>query len=298
MHATSSDASRAVPRAMLSVYVINFLLIFPAIITLCFAMPDLDAALNDPSLYPPVWVLRHSMSTAWMTVVLMMIICLLICSNVSYLTAVTRDLFAFARQVSTPSSTIIVCRDTTTKLKLTYITRDGGFPFSKWISHVRPIPYPTASLQTNTPSLQVHPTLHIPVNAVIVTSIISFILSLIYIGSPIAFYAITSLLTVALLQCYMFSIGSILWRRIYMPDTLPPTQFSLGKFGVPVNIAAVVYCAWAFFWSFWPMVTPVTAMGFNWASVIFVGVLVFAGGWYGVKARKVYHGPVVLVRRQ
>ena len=95
---------------MMSVYVINFCLIFPAIITLCFAMPDLEAALDDPSLYPPVHVLRQSMSVAWTSVVLMMIICLLICSNVSYLTAVTRDLFAFAR--------------------------DGGFPFSAWISKV------------------------------------------------------------------------------------------------------------------------------------------------------------------
>ena len=95
---------------MMSVYVINFLLIFPAIVTLCFAMPDLTAALNDPSLYPTVYVLRQSMSVAWTSVVLVMIIVLLICSNVSYLTAVTRDLFAFAR--------------------------DGGFPFSEWISRV------------------------------------------------------------------------------------------------------------------------------------------------------------------
>jgi choline transport protein len=98
---------------MMSVYIINFCLIFPAIITLCFAMPDVQIALDDPSHYPPVWVLRHSMSLGWMTVVLMMIICLLICSNVSYLTAVTRDLFAFSR--------------------------DGGFPFSSWVSYVSPV---------------------------------------------------------------------------------------------------------------------------------------------------------------
>ena len=73
---------------------------------------------------------------------------------------------------------------------------------------------------------QVHPKFHIPVNAVILTSVISFILSLIYIGSTVAFYAITSLLTVALLQCYMFSIGSILWRSviIHPPTLLFPFQ--------------------------------------------------------------------------
>ena len=73
-----ADASKAVPRAMMSVYVINFILIFPAILTLCFAMPDLEAALNDPSLYPPVYVLRQSMSAGWTTAVLVMIICLLL----------------------------------------------------------------------------------------------------------------------------------------------------------------------------------------------------------------------------
>ena len=96
----------------------------------------------------------------------------------------------------------------------------------------------------------------------------------------------------------MFSIGSILWRRIKHPETLPPSQFSLGKLGIPINIAAVVYSAWAFFWSFWPIATPVTAAGFNWASVIFVGVLIFAAIFYVFRAHKVYHGPVVLVRRQ
>jgi choline transport protein len=67
---TYQDASKAVPRAMMSVYLINFVLIFFAIITTCFAMPDLSAALSDPSLYATVYVLRQSMSTAWLTVVL------------------------------------------------------------------------------------------------------------------------------------------------------------------------------------------------------------------------------------
>lgn len=105
------DASKAVPRAMMLVWGINFCFIFPAVITLCFAMPNLTAALYDPSLYPAVHVLRQSMSVAWTTVVLVMIIVLLMWANVSYLTAVARDLFAFSR--------------------------DGGFPFSAWISKVR-----------------------------------------------------------------------------------------------------------------------------------------------------------------
>ena len=135
----------------------------------------------------------------------------------------------------------------------------------------------------------------IPTNAVIVTSIISICLGLIYIGSPVAFYAITSLLTVALLQCYCLSIGCLLWRRIRHPETLPHAEFSLGKFGIPINALAVVYAFWAFFWSFWPQFSPVTAPNFNWASVIFVGVLICASVHFVFVARFKYTGPVALV---
>lgn len=155
-----------------------------------------------------------------------------------------------------------------------------------------------------------------PVNAIYVTAFFSFLLSLIYIGSETAFYAITSLFTVALLQCYMFSIGSMLWRRIYLPDTIPSSSFSLGRWGMPINSFALVWCMWSFvsprsvhsacnrqtnlasqFWSFWPQATPTTAEGFNWASVIFAVVIIVATIYYVVEGRKNYHGPVVLIKK-
>jgi choline transport protein len=94
--------------------------------------------------------------------------------------------------------------------------------------------------------VQIHPKYMAPVNAIYVTALFSFLLSLIYIGSETAFYAITSLMTVALLQCYMFSIGSILWRRIYLPDTIPKSSFSLGRWGIPINSVAFIWCMWSF----------------------------------------------------
>lgn len=102
----------------------------------------------------------------------------------------------------------------------------------------------------------------------------------------------------ALLQCYCLSIGCLLWRRITHPESLPPASFSLGRAGIPINAAAVLYAFWAFFWSFWPQYSPVTPESFNWASVIFVGVLLIAAVFFVVKARKVYHGPVVLIRER
>lgn len=82
------DAASAVPRAMMVVYVINMCLIFPAILTVCYHIPDLSAALEDTTTYPFVYVLRQSMSNAWIIVLLAVIAFLNTASNVAYLAAV------------------------------------------------------------------------------------------------------------------------------------------------------------------------------------------------------------------
>lgn len=244
------NASSAVPKAMLLTYALNFVLLFPMIITACYHLPDLDAALADDSTYPFVWVLKQTMSTAWVTLILVILVVILIGSNITFLTATSRDLYAFAR--------------------------DDGLPFSRWLS-------------------QVNKTHKVPQNAAIVTCAISFLLALIYIGSDVAFYAITSLFTVALLQCYVLSIACILWRRIAKPETLPYAPFSLGRWGVPINLIAVVYGSWGFFWCFWPQEYPVTAGGFNWASPLFMAAVIGALINYAISGRKKYLGPVALV---
>jgi choline transport protein len=89
---------------MVSVYLINFALIFPAVLTVCYHVPDLDAALNDPTTYPAIYVMRQAMSTGAMTVILVVICLVNIASNIVYLAAVTRDLFAFSRDRGLPFS--------------------------------------------------------------------------------------------------------------------------------------------------------------------------------------------------
>lgn len=245
------NASRAIPRAMIATWLINCVLVFFSFITIAYHLPDLGAALDDPSMYPIIYVLRQSMSKEWMTVVLTLILFLIVCSNMTYLASVTRDIWAFAR--------------------------DQGFPFSNWIS-------------------KVDEKQHIPKNAIAVTSGVAFCLSFIYIGSPVAFYAMTSLVTVALLQCYCLSIGCILWRRIAHPETLPPATFPLGKLGIPMNLAAVIYSLWCFFWAFWPTSLPVSAESFNWSSVLFVAAFVVAAIHFIFVARHKYLGPVAHVQ--
>jgi len=88
----------------------------------------------------------------------------------------------------------------------------------------------------------------IPTNSYILFGAISVLLSLIYIGSPLAYYAMTLLSIVALLQCWVFSISCVLWRRIYHRKTLPHAQFALGKCGIPINCLAINFNWWSFFW--------------------------------------------------
>lgn len=154
--------------------------------------------------------------------------------------------------------------------------RDNGLPYSGWLRRV-------------------DPRRHIPTNAYIFSASCSILLSLVYIGSSVAFYAIVSLCTVALLQCYLFSISCILWRRIRFPESLPPTKFSLGRWGVPVNASAVAFCLWSFFWTFWPEESPVTIDNLNWAPVLFVATVIVSLGCYVFGGSQKYKGPVALV---
>lgn len=57
----------------------------------------------------------------------------------------------------------------------------------------------------------------------------------------------------------------------------------------------MAYALFAFFWCFWPNVTPVNATCFNWAVVMFVTLATVSLGYYAIKGKRVFTGPVVLV---
>jgi hypothetical protein len=101
------NASKTIPRTMLTVYVLNFILLFPALVTICYHIPSLDDALNDPTTYPAIYVMRQSMSTAWITVILSIITLITIASSINYYAAVTRDLFAFVSNHESSSVNLI-----------------------------------------------------------------------------------------------------------------------------------------------------------------------------------------------
>jgi len=154
--------------------------------------------------------------------------------------------------------------------------RDEGLPFRSWLG-------------------KVHPKLMVPANAVTFTCIFTILLSLINLGSDVAFYAIISLNVVSLMITYMASIGAVLYRRVFHPELLPACRWSLGRWGVPINLGGFLYSCHAFFWCFWPNTTPVAVTDFNWSSVMFSGVAIICLIDYIFRGRHIYKGPVVLV---
>ncbi|KAJ5676342.1 hypothetical protein N7536_012514 [Penicillium majusculum] len=156
--------------------------------------------------------------------------------------------------------------------------RDRGLPFADWISRV-------------------DPHRRIPVRAIALSCMISGLLSLINIGSQVAFNAIISLNVAALMYTYAVSISCVIYRKIACPETLPPRRWSLGTFGLAINIIGLLYVLFALFWSFWPPSPFPSERDFNWSVVIFVGVFIVSLLMYAFQGRRHYVGPVVTVQR-
>ncbi|KAK3068996.1 hypothetical protein LTR53_013018, partial [Teratosphaeriaceae sp. CCFEE 6253] len=165
----------------------------------------------------------------------------------------------------------------TASRQLWSFARDRGVPFSGWLSHVSP-------------------GWNIPIRAVFVSVVISTLLSLINIGSYVALNAISSLGVVSLLFSYVVTISCLVWRRL-TGAPLPPRKWSLGRYGLAVNLCALAFVLPVLFFATWPLAKHVTAAGFNWSSVMFVIILLIALIYYVARARHVYTGPVMLVKR-
>lgn len=158
----------------------------------------------------------------------------------------------------------------------------------------------------------------VPVNAILLTLEFACCMSLINLGSTVAFEAMLSLATVALMATYLISIGCVLLRRI-RGKPLPATRWSLGRYGLVVNAIAVVYTCWSvsgacslmdcgvwmrtnalnqFFWAFWPSTHDVRGSTFNWAGPLFLLFLGCALLTYHLHAKYEYEGPVSYVTKR
>jgi amino acid transporter len=152
----------------------------------------------------------------------------------------------------------------------------------------------------------------VPVWAVGVTTGIAVLLSLINIGSPVAFQNVTSLSISCLYASYLIAAVLLLYRRTTNGFTLPDSNmpalanttgaelvwgpFRLpGVFGIVNNVFTICYLVVVGFFSFWPPMLNPTPDMMNYSVVVTGFVAIFSIVYYLVRAKKEYNGPIVEV---
>jgi amino acid transporter len=265
---------------MMSSVAINGVLGFVMLVTLCFTLGEVDKVLDSPTGFPFIQIFYNTTgslaATNAMTVVLVVT---LTASTITEVATASRQLWSFAR--------------------------DEGLPFSPFFAYV------SQSCATNKMSLgkqraknkfdnpskhQVTPGWNIPLNSVMVSLIVTILLSLINIGSQVALNAVISLTITSLLSAYIVSIGCVLLKRI-RGEPLPAHRWTLGKFGLAVNLGALAFLCPLFVFAFFPLSAGVTVETMNWSVAMYVGVIGSASVYYWVRGRHHFIPPVALVKR-
>ncbi|KAL2424387.1 Choline transport protein [Exophiala dermatitidis] len=151
--------------------------------------------------------------------------------------------------------------------------RDKGLPCSRVFSHITPWN-------------------KCPTNSVLAIFAAVSLLSLINIGSTTAFNALISLTTLGFYFSYAIPTVMFAIRRFSVDNPISFGPWTMGRFGLSVNIASLVFCLFLIIFLPFPPILPVTSQNMNYASPVFIGVMVIAAVNYFVRARKRFHGPI------
>lgn len=123
------------------------------------------------------------------------------------------------------------------------------------------------------------------------TLLFFLLLSLINLGSIVAFMQVVSLGVAAMLTSYLISIGCVTLKR-FRGEKLLPSKFDLGRYGLAINITAVLFLLVIWVFTFFPVASHPAVVDMNWASLRYAMVVIFALVYYMACARHVYRGPV------
>ncbi|KAH6665622.1 amino acid/polyamine transporter I [Halenospora varia] len=136
----------------------------------------------------------------------------------------------------------------------------------------------------------VNKSLGVPVNALVLVTIVQMLLGLINLGSTSAFTAFVSVGVIALAVSYAIPIAiSLLWNK--RKEVNKAKWNAGGLVGTILNVVSLSWIAFEVVLFSMPTALPVTAISMNYASVVFTGFLAIAAVWYFVYARSVYKGP-------
>ncbi len=128
-----------------------------------------------------------------------------------------------------------------------------------------------------------------PTNAIWFAAVFAFILSAPYLKSAVAYFAVTS---IAVIGLYIAYVLPVLMRRVNSA-AFRPGPWQLGKWSAPVGWIAIIWVAFVSILFMLPQYSPITRASFNYAPIAVGVVIVGAGGWYLLSARKWFKGPKV-----
>ncbi|KAI2788405.1 hypothetical protein POX_e06421 [Penicillium oxalicum] len=152
--------------------------------------------------------------------------------------------------------------------------RDNGLPFSDFFAVV-------------------DSTYKIPIRALCLVASCLFGLSFIQIGSTAAFNAILSLGTLGLYISYLIPLVLLVYKRFTSPRDIPQGSFTMGKFGLAVNLVAILFTSYFVVFLPFPPSLPVTAENMNYAGPVLGFVMLFACVDWVVRGRHKWQGPAL-----
>jgi amino acid transporter len=161
----------------------------------------------------------------------------------------------------------------TAAIRLTFaMARDNALPFGEKLARVNP--------KTQT-----------PIVPAVVIGLIAIIILVINIGQPKIFTVLTSIAIIMIYLAYLMVTGPMLKKRLQ--GQWPPADlkadgyFTMGRWGMLVNVVAVVWGVGMAINLAWPRVAVYGDPWYNtWGAFVYIGVILgFGLLWYGVKGR-------------
>ncbi|OJJ55952.1 hypothetical protein ASPSYDRAFT_182877 [Aspergillus sydowii CBS 593.65] len=152
--------------------------------------------------------------------------------------------------------------------------RDNGLPFSDFFALV-------------------DPRYKIPLRALFLVASLIVAISFIQIGSTAAFNAILSLSTLGLYISYLIPLVLLVLKRFMAPQDIPRGTFSLGRWGLPINLLAILFATYFAIFLPFPATIPVTGENMNYAGPVLGFVMVFACCDWVVRGQFKWEGPTL-----
>ncbi|KAJ5934723.1 hypothetical protein N7466_004270 [Penicillium verhagenii] len=156
----------------------------------------------------------------------------------------------------------------TTASRLTWgFARDGGLPFSRYLSHV-------------------DPTWKAPVRALWFQGGLIALVGVLFLFAETVLNAILSVSTIALTISYGLPIATVLMMG---RNKLPPGgEFHLGRFGAPANWVSIIYCSITTVFFFFPSSPKPSGGEMNYAIGVFGVMLVISIAFWFVQGSRTY----------